>query len=88
MPLLEKWTPFQELDVVDRRVRRFFEDLGVAPALTPAADVYETDTELVVELEVPGFAEKEIEVQVRDHMLSVGDKVYKQAVLRFLADEY
>jgi HSP20 family molecular chaperone IbpA len=47
MPLLEKWTPLP-LDVMDRRMRRFFEDLGFAPALTPAADVYETDRELVV----------------------------------------
>lgn len=70
MPLLEKWTPLP-IDVMERRMRRFVEDLGVAPALTPAADVYETDRELVVELEVPGFDEKEIEIQVRDHTLAV-----------------
>lgn len=71
MPLLEKWTPFRELDVMDRRMRRFFEDLGFVPALAPAADIYETDGELVVELEVPGFDEKELEIEVRDHTLSV-----------------
>lgn len=71
MSLLEKRTPFQELDDVDRRVRRFFEGIGVAPVPMPPADVYETDSELVVELEVPGFDEKEIDVQVRDHLLSV-----------------
>ena len=71
MPKLEKWTPFRELDLMDRRMRRFFEDLGVVPALTPAADVYETDGELVVELEVPGFDEKELEIEVRDHTLSI-----------------
>jgi len=71
MPLLEKWTPLREFDAMDRRMRRFFGDLGSTPALMPAADVYETDGELVVELEVPGFDEKEIEIQVRDHTLSV-----------------
>ena len=71
MPKLEKWTPFRELDLMDRRMRRFFEELGVVPALAPAADVYETDGELVVELEVPGFDEKELEIEVRDHTLSV-----------------
>jgi len=76
MPKLEKWTPFRELDLMDRRMRRFFEELGVVPALTPAADVYETDGELVVELEVPGFDEKELEIEVRDHTLSVtGERV-------------
>ncbi len=29
-----------------------------------------------------------VDIPGRDHMLSVGDKVYKQAVLRFLAEEY
>ena len=71
MPKLEKWTPFRELDMMDRRMRRFFEDLGVVPALTPAADIYETNGELVVELEVPGFDEKELEIEVRDHTLSI-----------------
>ena len=52
-------------------MRRFFEDLGFVPARTPAADIYETDSELVVELEVPGFDEKELQIEVRDHTLSV-----------------
>lgn len=71
MPLIEKWTPLRELDLLDRRMRRFFEDLGVAPVLVPAADVYETDSELVVELEVPGFDEKELDVEIVDHTLAV-----------------
>ena len=64
--LLEKWTPFRELDLMDRRMRRFFEDVGFVPAMTPAADIYETGDELVVELEVPGFDEKELDD--RDHV--------------------
>jgi hypothetical protein len=28
-----------------------------------------------------------IDIPDRDHMLSVGDKAYKQAALRFLADQ-
>jgi HSP20 family protein len=71
MPKLERWTSVRDLDLAGRRLRRFFEDHGVVPALTPAADVYETDSELVVELEVPGFDEKELQIEVRDHTLSV-----------------
>ncbi len=37
-----KWSPLRELDLVERRMRRFLEDAGVAPSLGPAADVYET----------------------------------------------
>jgi HSP20 family protein len=69
--LLEKRIPLREFDPMDRRMRRFFEDLGFVPALAPAADIYEADGELVVELEVPGFDEKELEIEVSDHTLCI-----------------
>ena len=66
-----KWTPFTELDSMERRMRRLFEEIGFAPALVPAADAYETDDEFVVEVEVPGYEEKELSIQVSDHTLAV-----------------
>jgi HSP20 family protein len=70
MTTMIKWAPFRELDVFDRRFRRLFEDFGLAPVV-PAADVYETPEEFVVELEVPGYAEKELGIEVTDHLLTV-----------------
>ena len=66
-----KWTPFTELDSMERRMRRVFEEIGFAPVLAPAADVYETDDEFVVELEVPGYEEKELSIEVSDHTLAI-----------------
>jgi len=66
-----RWSPFAEIESVDRRLRRMFDDLGIAPATLPAADIYETDKEYAFELEVPGFAEKELSVEVTDHTLVV-----------------
>jgi len=71
MTTLIKWAPFQEFDVIDRRMRRMLEGFGVAPATLPAADVYETEKELIVELDVPGYAEKELSLEVSDHTLTV-----------------
>jgi HSP20 family protein len=71
MATLEKWTPLRELDLMERRMRRLFEGFGVVPALVPAADIYESDREVVVELDVPGFAEKELEIEISDHTLCV-----------------
>jgi HSP20 family protein len=68
---ITKWAPGQELDSIERRLRRVFEGAGLAPTLLPAADVYETDEEFVVELEVPGFEEKELEVEISDHTLTI-----------------
>jgi len=69
--LLEKLTPLREFDLMDRRTRRIFEDLGFVSALAPAADVYETESELVVELEVPGFDESELTVKIVDRTLTI-----------------
>ena len=72
-----RWAPLQDLDTIERRMRRMF-DQGVVPAW-PAADVYEENGEFVYELEVPGYDEKELAVEVRDHMLTVkGEKVEKK----------
>ncbi|HSI97805.1 MAG TPA: Hsp20/alpha crystallin family protein [Gaiellaceae bacterium] len=71
MTTLVKWAPFQELDTIERRMRRMLEELGVAPAPLPAADLYETDHEVVVELDVPGFEEKDLSLEVADHTLTI-----------------
>ena len=71
MTTIVKWAPFQDLDVVERRMRRMLEDWGVAPAPLPAADMYETAKELVVELDVPGYEETELALEVTDHTLTI-----------------
>ena len=71
MSTLVKWAPFADLDVIERRMRRMLEDFGVAAAPLPAADMYETDKELIVQLDVPGFEEKELALEVSDHTLTI-----------------
>src|SRR5215469_9973214 len=68
---ITRMTPFTELDSMERRMRRLFEEIGFAPVLAPAADVYETDDEFVVELEVPGYEEEELSIEVSDHTLAI-----------------
>jgi HSP20 family protein len=68
---LAPFMPFRELDSMERLARRLFDTWGVVPTFVPAADVYETPDELVVELEVPGFEEKDLDVEVTDHVLTV-----------------
>ncbi len=71
MTTMLKWSPFEELDSMERRMRRVFEGIGFAPVLVPAADIYETDDEFVMELEVPGYQEKELGIEVFDHTVRV-----------------
>jgi HSP20 family protein len=68
---LVRWSPFRDLDLMERNMRRVFEGFGPFTALLPAADVYETKDEYVVELEVPGYEENELGIEVADHTLTV-----------------
>jgi len=65
-----RWDPFRELGLMERSMRSLGMPLLQVPAL-PAADIYETEDEYVVELEVPGYEEKELTIEVFDHMLTV-----------------
>ncbi|HUK97140.1 MAG TPA: Hsp20/alpha crystallin family protein [Gaiellaceae bacterium] len=69
MTVIERWTPFRDFELMDQRMRRLFPAL--LPPVTPATDITETKDEIVFELEVPGYEEKELEVEVDDHMLTV-----------------
>jgi HSP20 family protein len=69
MSVPERWTPFRDLDLFDQRMRRLFSGFGLAS--TPPVDIYESGGEYVVELEVPGYSEKELEIKVFDHTVAV-----------------
>ena len=77
MTTLVRWNPFRELELLDRRMGRMA--MPLMPAPLPAADVYETRDEFIVELEVPGYEEKELAIEVSDHVLTVKGE-HKQAV--------
>jgi HSP20 family protein len=71
MATIVRWSPFRELDSIEHGMRRMFSEFGFVPAVVPAADVYETNEEFVVELEVPGFVERELGIEITDHTLVV-----------------
>ena len=68
---IARWSPFRELEAIDQRLRRLWEEAGVGPATVPNADVYETDDEYVVEVEAPGYEEKDLEVELADRFVVV-----------------
>ncbi|HEV8104204.1 MAG TPA: Hsp20/alpha crystallin family protein [Gaiellaceae bacterium] len=74
MATLVKQSHLPEFESMERRFHRIFEGTPLTafvPVFLPAADVYETAEEYVVELEVPGYKEGELSVEVSNHTLVV-----------------
>ena len=71
MLLLEKWSPFRDLELLDRELSSMLKPLPFGKGLTPGADIYENGDEIVVELEVPGYEQDELNVEVADHTLTI-----------------
>ena len=62
------------LDLLDN-VSRWFDDFPVEPSLgrsaLPAVDVRETDSEYLMEVELPGLTEKDVEVKLDNNLLTI-----------------
>jgi HSP20 family protein len=73
---LALWDPFQELHRLSRQMSRLFEEawlpLGRAyEALSPAADIEETDDAYVIEVELPGVRKGDVSVEATGRRLVV-----------------
>ncbi len=81
-----KWDPFKELQSLQEKIDRIFEETlrGREPATfsgswVPAVDIYETDDAIVLEAELPGMDEKDIEVRVEDNVLTIkGERKFEK----------
>ncbi|MGB7548412.1 MAG: Hsp20/alpha crystallin family protein, partial [Terracidiphilus sp.] len=74
---ITRWDPFREVVALQNRVNSLFRDMNegdepvTAASFVPAVDVYEDGKKLVLKLEVPGIEEKDLDVRVEDHTLTV-----------------
>ena len=86
MTVLTRWDPFREFSTLQDRMNRLFRD-SFGPegqeALTttsfaPAVDVYEDEHNVTLKIEVPGIDEKDIDVRIENHTLTVhGERKYE-----------
>ena len=62
------------VDLLDN-VSRWFDDFFVEPVFgrttLPAVDVKETDSEYLMEVELPGLSEKDVEVKLDNNLLTI-----------------
>ncbi len=76
---ITRWDPFREVVVLQNRINSLFRDLNVtegddpvaAASFVPAVDIYEDPKKVVLKLEVPGIDQKDLDIRVENHTLTV-----------------
>jgi HSP20 family protein len=59
---------------MDRLLNTFFEDLPAGRVGGPSVDVREEDDRYLLEAELPGFNENEVDVKVEDNLLTISSR--------------
>lgn len=85
-----RWDPFREMVTLREKMNRLFEDAVtsrgeekelMSSSWTPAVDIYETPEEIVLSAELPGMAEKDVEIKLEDNTLTIkGERKFEKEV--------
>ena len=75
---ITRWDPFREVVALQNRMNSLFGNMNnenesplTTASFVPAVDVYEDEKKVVLKLEVPGIAEKDLDVSVENNTLTV-----------------
>ena len=82
----ETWDPFEELALLRNRMDRLFgrfateeEEPILANRWVPAADILETRDALVFKTDLPGFEEKDINIEIENNVLKItGERKFEE----------
>lgn len=82
---ITRWDPFREVVALQNRFNSLLGGLNegdnplTAASFVPAVDVYEDNQKVVLKLEVPGIEEKDLDVRVENHTLTVkGERKFEK----------
>lgn len=83
-----RWDPFRDLVTLREKMNRLFEEAYsargeernlVSSSWTPSVDIYETENQLVLSVEVPGIKDENIEIKIEDSTLSLrGERKFEK----------
>ncbi|MGC9222599.1 MAG: Hsp20/alpha crystallin family protein [Terracidiphilus sp.] len=82
---ITRWDPFREVATLQNRINALFRDFNegesamTTASFIPAVDIYEDEKKVVLKLEVPGIAEKDLDVSVENNVLTVkGERKFEK----------
>jgi HSP20 family protein len=82
-----RWNPFGEVSLLQNQMNRLFEgalkgwpgDATGTSNWIPAVDIYESENELVVNLDLPGVEPKDVDVSVENNILTIrGERRFEE----------
>lgn len=76
---LVRWNPFGDMNLLQTQMNRLFDsaiqgwsgEANGTSSWVPAADIYESDEDLVVNLDLPGIDPKAVDVRVENNLLTI-----------------
>ena len=86
---LIRWNVFPEMSILQRQMNRLFDeatqnwngDANTPNGWSPETDIYETETDLVLQADLPGFSAKDIDIVVENNVLTIrGERQFEATV--------
>ena len=86
---LIRWNVFPEMSILQRQMNRLFDeatqnwngDANTPNGWSPETDIYETETDLVLQADLPGFNAKDIDIVVENNVLTIrGERQFEATV--------
>ena len=85
------WDPFREVATLQDRINRLFDDAfprksepndeSAVAGWRPAVDIFETETAVVLEIELPGVVKEKVSVEVKENILTIkGERKHENEV--------
>jgi HSP20 family protein len=76
--MITRWDPFRELAQLQDRVNRLFQETNVGhdeglttTSFVPPVDIYETEHNIVLKMEVPGVDQKDLDIRIENQTITI-----------------
>jgi HSP20 family protein len=82
--VIARWDPFRELEDLQERVNRIFQERmghggGTSRTWAPVVDAYEDENNIVLRAELPGMKREDIDIEVTQDSLAIrGERKFDQ----------
>jgi HSP20 family protein len=86
--MITRWDPFRELAQLQNRVNRLFQETNfgqeegiTTSSFVPPVDIYETEQNIVLKLEVPGVEQKDLDIRIENNTITIrGERNFEKEV--------